>query len=69
MALSSNNEALIAVLNSAKILEARQFVAFSNSQLVTSQLNEDYQARDERIAAYLAHAKQLLPQFEKVEVK
>ena len=70
---ASNNdveyEALIAGLNSAKILEARQLVVFSDSQLVTSQLNGDYQARDERMAAYLAHTKQLLSQFERVEAK
>ncbi|MFX9209104.1 reverse transcriptase-like protein, partial [Acinetobacter baumannii] len=35
----------------------------------TNQLSGDYQARDERMAAYLAHTKQLLLQFEKVEVK
>ena len=44
-------------------------MAFSDSQLVTSQLNGDYQARNERITAYLAHAKQLPPQFEKVKVE
>ena len=58
---ASNNEAeyeaLIAGHNSAKILKARQLVVFSDSQLVTSQLNGDCQARDERMAAYLAHAK------------
>ena len=70
---ASNNEAeyeaLIAGLNSAKILEAWQLVVFRDSQLVTSQLSGDYQARDERIAAYLTHAKQLLSQFERAEVK
>ncbi|XXG41272.1 hypothetical protein AAC387_Pa01g1769 [Persea americana] len=68
---ASNNEveyeALIARLNSAKILEAWQLVVFSDSQLVTSQLSGDYQARDERMAAYLTHAKQLLSQFERAE--
>ena len=43
-------------------------VVFSDSQLVTSQLKGDYQARDKRMAAYLDHAKQLLSQFERVEV-
>ena len=57
-------EALIVGLNSAKILEARQLVIFSDSQLVTNQLNRDYQASDERMAAYVALAKQLLSQFE-----
>ena len=44
---ASNNEAkyeaLIAGLNSAKILEARHIVVFSDSQLVTNQLSGDYQ--------------------------
>ena len=43
---ASNNEAeyeaLIAKLNSAKILKARQLVVFSDSQLVTSLLSGDY---------------------------
>ena len=56
-------EALIAGLNSAKILEARQIVVFNDSQLVTNQLSGDYQAWDDRMAAYLAHAKELLSQF------
>ncbi|XXG78142.1 hypothetical protein AAC387_Pa08g2147 [Persea americana] len=70
---ASNNEAeyetLIAGLNSAKILEARSVVVFSDSQLVTSQLSGDYQARDDRMAAYLAHARGLLSQFERAEVR
>ena len=44
-------------------------VVFSDSQLVTSQLSGDYQARGERMAAYLAHAKHLLSQFKRTEVK
>ncbi|KAJ8632913.1 hypothetical protein MRB53_026249 [Persea americana] len=70
---ASNNEAeyeaLIAGLNSAKILEARSVVVFSDSQLVTSQLSGDYQARDVRMAAYLARARGLLSQFERTEVR
>ena len=70
---ASNNEAeyeaLIAGLNSAKILEARSVVIFSDSQLVTSQLSGDYQARDDRMAAYLARARGLLSQFERAEVR
>ena len=50
---ASNNEAeyeaLIAGFNNTKILGARQFMAFSDFQLVTSQLNVDYQALDERM--------------------
>ncbi|XXG46965.1 hypothetical protein AAC387_Pa02g1687 [Persea americana] len=70
---ASNNEAeyeaLIAGLNSAKVLEARSVMVFSDSQLVTSQLSGDYQVRDDRMAAYLAHARGLLSQFERAEVR
>ncbi|XXG51512.1 hypothetical protein AAC387_Pa03g0060 [Persea americana] len=70
---ASNNEAkyeaLIAGLNSAKILEARSVVVFSDSQLVISQLSGDYQARDDRMAAYLARARGLLSHFERAEVR
>ncbi|XXG89797.1 hypothetical protein AAC387_Pa12g1716 [Persea americana] len=58
-------EALIDGLNSAKILEARHLVVFSDSLLVTSQLSGEYQARDDKMAAYLTHAKELLSQFER----
>ena len=68
----SNNEAeyeaLIVGLNSAKILKAQQLVVFGNSQLVTSQLIGDYRARHDRMAAYLAHVKELLSQFQRAEV-
>ena len=70
---ASNNgaeyEALIAGLNSAKILEAQRIVVFSDSQLVTSQLSGDYQAWDDKMAAYLAHTKELLSQLERAEVR
>ena len=56
-------------MNSAKILEARQIVVFSNSQLVTSQLSGDYQAQNDRMEAYLAHARELFSQFQKAEVQ
>ena len=50
-------------------MEARHIVVFSDSQLVTNQLSGDYQARDDRMAAYLAHTKELLSQFEKAEIR
>ena len=36
---------------------------------MTSQLSGDYQARDDRMAAYLARARGLLSQFERAEVR
>ncbi|XXG82606.1 hypothetical protein AAC387_Pa10g0517 [Persea americana] len=34
-----------------------------------SQLSGDYQAWDDRMAAYLAHAKELLSRFERAEIR
>ncbi|KFK39802.1 hypothetical protein AALP_AA3G290100, partial [Arabis alpina] len=54
---ASNNEAeweaLIAGLRLAKEMGARRIHAFSDSQLVTNQLNHEYDARDDRMSAYL----------------
>ena len=36
---------------------------------MTNQLSGDYQARDDKMAAYVAHAKELLSQFERTEVR
>ena len=44
-------------------------MVFSNSQLVTNQLSGDYQAWDDKMAAYLAHAKGHLSEFEKAKVQ
>ncbi|XXG82190.1 hypothetical protein AAC387_Pa10g0189 [Persea americana] len=50
-------------------LRSSALVVFSDSQLVTSQLSGDYQAQDDRMAAYLAYAKGLLSEFERAEVQ
>ncbi|KFK32360.1 hypothetical protein AALP_AA6G231400 [Arabis alpina] len=54
---ASNNEAeweaLIAGLRLAKEMGARRIHAFSDSQLVTNQLNHEYDAREDRMSAYL----------------
>ena len=44
-------------------------MVFNDSQLVTNQLSGDYQARDDRMASYLAHAKELLSRFERTEIR
>ena len=54
---ASNNEveykALIAGLELAKELKVESLDIFSDSQLVVCQINDEYQAREEKMAAYL----------------
>uniref|UniRef100_A0A2N9HA42 Integrase catalytic domain-containing protein n=1 Tax=Fagus sylvatica TaxID=28930 RepID=A0A2N9HA42_FAGSY len=54
---TSNNEteyeAVLAGLNLAKTLGAKQLIVHCDSLLVASQINGEYMARDERMAAYL----------------
>ena len=53
----SNNkaeyEALIAGLELAKEMKVKFLDIFSDSQLVVCQINDEYQARDEKMEAYL----------------
>ena len=55
---TSNNEAeyesLIASLRLARSVGAREISAFSDSQLVTNQFHGEYEAKNERMEAYLA---------------
>ena len=57
---ASNNEfeyvALLARLILAKEMKARYLQIFSNSQFVVNQVTEEYQARGEKIVAYLRSA-------------
>ena len=61
---ASNNEAeyeaLIAGLELAKEMKVESLDIFNDSQLIVCQINEEYQAREEKIAAYLLKAKKLL---------
>ncbi|KFK26623.1 hypothetical protein AALP_AA8G272900 [Arabis alpina] len=61
---ASNNEAeweaLIAGLRLAREMGARRIHAFSDSQLVTNQLNHEYDARDDRMSAYLQLTKKII---------
>jgi hypothetical protein len=54
---ASNNEAeyeaVLAGLNSAKTLGAKNLIVHCDSLLIASQINGEYMARDERMAAYL----------------
>ncbi|XP_061353647.1 uncharacterized protein LOC133298401 [Gastrolobium bilobum] len=70
---TSNNqaeyEAFIAGLHQAKELGARKLQIFSDSQLVTSQIGGCYQAKGPLLAKYLDSARQLMAEFENVEVR
>lgn len=70
---ASNNkaeyEALIAGLQKAQELGAKQLQVFGDSQLVSNQIRGDFNARDERMAVYLATVKKLMSNFEQVSVQ
>ncbi|XP_061366044.1 uncharacterized protein LOC133309297 [Gastrolobium bilobum] len=69
---TSNNqaeyEALIAGLQQAKELGARRLQVYSDSQLVTSQVERSYQARGPLLTKYLDSARQLMAEFEQVDI-
>ncbi|XP_061351982.1 uncharacterized protein LOC133296954 [Gastrolobium bilobum] len=69
---TSNNqaeyEAFIAGLLQAKELGARKVKVYSDSQLVTSQIEGSYQVRGPLLTKHLEDAKQIMTNFEKVEV-
>ena len=69
---ASNNEAeyesLIAGLRLARSVGAQKISAFSNMQLVTSQLHGDYEAKNERMEAYLTVLKEIAQHFDKFEL-
>ena len=70
---TSNNEAeyeaVLARLNSAKTLEAQQLIIHCDSLLIASQINGEYMARDERMAAYLLKVQQTMTNFQVVRVE
>jgi ribonuclease HI len=71
--LASNNktkyEALLIGLKSAKRLRADRLQVFYDSQLVTHQISGEYQARDERMSAYLLAVQSLLSKFEFTQIR
>uniref|UniRef100_A0A2N9EYS7 RNase H type-1 domain-containing protein n=1 Tax=Fagus sylvatica TaxID=28930 RepID=A0A2N9EYS7_FAGSY len=70
---TSNNEAeyeaVLARLNLAKTLGAKQLIVHCDSLLVASQINGEYMARDERMAAYLLKVQQTMTSFQTVRVE
>ncbi|XP_015952451.1 uncharacterized protein LOC107476997 [Arachis duranensis] len=70
---ASNNqaeyEALIAMLKLAEKVGATKVVLFSDSQVVTSQINGEYQAKDPNMKRYLDKTLEYLRRFLETEVK
>ncbi|XP_024033075.1 uncharacterized protein LOC112095387 [Morus notabilis] len=69
---ASNNEAeyeaLIAGLCLANHLKVERISVYSDSQLVVAQIKEEYQARGERMGAYLRKVKEELVKYKNYEV-
>ena len=69
---ASNNEAeyevVLARLNSAKTLGAKNLIVHCDSLLIASQIKGEYMARDERMAAYLLKVQQTMTNFNTIRV-
>uniref|UniRef100_A0A2N9GLJ3 Uncharacterized protein n=1 Tax=Fagus sylvatica TaxID=28930 RepID=A0A2N9GLJ3_FAGSY len=69
---ASNNEAeyeaMLISLKTAKKLGAKHLQIFCDSQLVANQISGEYQARDDRMLAYLAAARTLLAEFNSTHI-
>uniref|UniRef100_A0A2N9FKE2 Uncharacterized protein n=1 Tax=Fagus sylvatica TaxID=28930 RepID=A0A2N9FKE2_FAGSY len=69
---ASNNEAeceaLLIGLKTSRKLGANHLQVFCDSQLVANQVSGEYQARDERMSAYLTAARSVLAEFESIHV-
>jgi ribonuclease HI len=70
---ASNNkpeyEAMLIGLRTARKLRANQLQIFCDSQLVANQISGEYQARDDRMSAYLTVARTLLAEFGSTHVE
>src|SRR3954465_11154725 len=70
---TSNNqdeyEALLAGLRLAEDVGAREIMIYTDSQLVASQVNGDYQAKNDVLAEYLALVRDKMKKFTKAEVE
>ena len=62
-------EAVLARLNSAKTLGAKHLIVYCDSLLVASQINGEYMARDEHMAAYLLKVQHTMTNFETIRVE
>ncbi|KAL5575438.1 hypothetical protein UlMin_017137 [Ulmus minor] len=61
-------EALLSGLRLAKEVSARHLTIYSDSQLVVSQVNSEFQAKGEKMASYLEKAKEAMNQFDMVTI-
>ncbi|KAL5540593.1 hypothetical protein UlMin_043542 [Ulmus minor] len=66
--LSCAYEALLSGLRLAKEVSARHLTIYSDSQLVVSQVNSEFQAKGEKMASYLEKAKEAMNQFDTVTI-
>ena len=70
---ASNNEAkyeaVLAKLNSAKTLGAKNLIVHCDSLLIASQINGEYMARDECMAAYPLKVQQTMTNFNTIRVE
>ncbi|KAL5563407.1 hypothetical protein UlMin_033154 [Ulmus minor] len=70
--MATNNqaeyEALLSGLRLAKEVSARHLTIYSDSQLVVSQVNSEFQAKGEKMASYLEKAKEAMNQFDTVTI-
>ena len=68
-----NNEAeyevVIAGLNLAHSMEADQIEVCNDSQLVVKKIEDDYEAKGEKMICYLKKIRELLTKFVRVQVK
>ncbi|KAK4836989.1 hypothetical protein QYF36_001917 [Acer negundo] len=62
-------EALIAGLNLVKSLNIKKIQVQSDSQLVVRQMTGSYEARNQRMTAYLAKAKQFQSAFDEFDIQ
>ncbi|XP_072076769.1 uncharacterized protein [Arachis hypogaea] len=61
-------EALLASLMLAKEVGTERLIVFSDSQMITSQVNEIYENKDPNMKKYLEEAREQLAQFSKKKV-
>ena len=71
--IATNNEAeyeaLITALQSAKELKKNNLKIYTDSSLLANQINGNWRVRDYKIAALWKCAKELMAEFEEVEIK
>ena len=67
--IEAEYEAIIAGLNLPHSMEVDQLEVCSDSQLVVKQIEDSYEARDEKMTLYLKKVRELLKKFVRVQVR